>query len=112
MAMTEDEKLALTRQLCGLDSEEASDDLLSAYLGTARDLVLTRRNPFSGDPTGEAWEARYDRLQCEVATEMVLRRGAEGEVTHTENGISRQWNTGYVAGALLARVVPRAKVPS
>lgn len=109
MELSEDDKLSLTRSLSGLDEEVANDDLLYAYLGTAHDLILTRRNPFSDDPMAEEWEPRYDRLQCEVAAQMLLRRGTEGEVTHTENGISRQYVTGYVAGPLLARVVPKAR---
>lgn len=107
--MTEDEKLALTRTLCGQEPRDVPDEVLSSYLSVARDVVLARRNPFSDDPTGEDWEPRFDRLQCEIANDMVSRRGAEGEVTHTENGISRQWVTGYVAPALLARIVPRAR---
>lgn len=109
MGLSEDDKLSLTRSLSGLAEEVADDGLLYAYLGVAQELILTRRNPFSDDPTSEDWEPRYDRLQCEVAAQMLLRRGAEGEVTHTENGISRQYTTGYVAGPLLARVVPKAR---
>lgn len=107
--MEDAEKLNRVRVLGHLKEEDVEDELIQAYLDTARQLILDRRNPFSDDSSKEQWEPRYDSLQCEIAVDMIARRGAEGEVTHTENGISRQWVTGYVTSRLLSRVIPKAK---
>lgn len=108
--MTSDsEKVAFVRTLCGQGDGVVSDGVVSSYLQAARDLILTRRYPFSDDPTNEPWEHQYDILQCEMANEMIARRGAEGEVTHTESKVSRQWVSGYVSAPLLARVIPKGR---
>lgn len=107
MAMTDEEKAALTGALMG---DAPGDDVVEAYLGVARDLILEARNPFSADPTAESWEARYDRLQCEVAVELMSRRGAEGQTAHKENGVDRTWAEAGVSSSLMGRVVPRARV--
>lgn len=117
MAMTDSDKLALTLALCGIDAtdESSTTDVAlveSAYLPSARDAILAARNPFSADPTAEEWEPRFDRLQCEAAAELYARRGAEGEVTHNENGVNRTWGSAGISKHLMQRVVPRGKVPA
>lgn len=113
MAMTDAEKLGLALDLAGACDQtgEAARLMGSAYLPAARDAILAARNPFSADPSAETWEARYDRLQCEVAAAMYDRRGAEGETAHSENGVSRTWGSAGVPRHLMQRVVPRGKVP-
>lgn len=86
------------------------DATIHAYLGIARETILGLRNPFSSDPSGEEWETRYDGLQCEMAVDMYSRRGAEGEVSHSENGVSRTWEGSGVSRHLVERVVPRGRV--
>lgn len=107
--LSEEEKLYMVRASTGLDEEVVPDSLVRAYLAKAKSVIQERRNPFDDDPTAVEWEHRYDHLQCQIAEDMLSRRGAEGEVTHTENGISRQYKTGGVTAELLARVVPKAK---
>jgi hypothetical protein len=41
---------------------------------------------------------------------MLNKRGAEGEITHTENGVSRQYEDGDIPPSLLRRIVPMAGV--
>jgi hypothetical protein len=111
MAMADADKTSLACSLAGVPAGGADATLLSeTYLPLAMGVVLRERNPFSDDPEGEEWEARYDHLQCEVAVDMFSRRGAEGERSHNENGISRAWETGGVSKSLLARIVPRAGI--
>lgn len=96
--------------LCGV--EEGSKDaalLAGAYVPVARAAILALRNPFSKDPYGEAWEPRYDMLLCEWVAELWARRGGEGEVSHSENGISRTWAASNVSPSLVRRVVPRGR---
>ena len=37
--------------------------------------------------------AEYEMLQCELAARYFFRRGGEGEITHSENGISRGYGS-------------------
>lgn len=108
MALSDGDKVSLTRTLCGVE-EGAHDALLTSYLALARGRILALRNPFSADPDAEAWEPRYDTLQCEFAADMYNRRGAEGETSHTEGGITRKWGTDSVSRGLVQRVVPKGR---
>ena len=40
---------------------------------------------------------------------MFNRRGAEGEISHKENGVDRTWATAGVPKHLLSRIVPIGK---
>ena len=55
----------------------------------------------------DALPARYTDLQVRIAVVMYSQRGAEGETSHSESGVSRTWQG---LDALLAEVVPLAKV--
>lgn len=83
-----------------------SDAVLQDCLDSAAAAILAKRYPYAEELPTEL-PARYDDLQVRVAVVMYSQRGAEGEVTHSENGVSRTWNP---LDALLAEVVPMAKV--
>ena len=102
------EEIALVRTLAGDPS--ADDALAGAYLRVARGAILAARNPLADDPSSCAWEARYDTLLCEVAADLLCRRGAEGETAHKENGVDRTWASAGISRHLLQRVVPRGRV--
>lgn len=108
MALTDTDKLNLTKALAGGGSD-VTDALAASYLNVAKDKILAMRNPFSADPSEEAWEARYDTLQCEFAADMINRRGTEGELTNTENGVTRKFASDGVSPSLVRRVVPRGR---
>lgn len=87
-------------------------DVCESYIERAKELVLTRRHPYSDDPTAEAWEPRYNRLAVEIAASMWYKHGADGQTASRENGIYRAWDAAdaYVPSGLLQRVVPIAAV--
>ena len=101
------------RQLVGDVAHEVDPALVDVLVESARELVLTRRHPFSADPLAEPWEPRYDNLTCQIAAFMWEKMGAEGQTASRENGIYRAWNQddAYVPAGLLRRVVPIAAVP-
>lgn len=99
--MSENEKIALCKSL--IPDASVTDDVITAYLNLALQKILDRLYPFSSQ-TAEL-SSNYDMLQCELAVRMIARRGGEGEISHSENGISRTWaNTDDED--LLSRVVP------
>lgn len=86
--MTNDEKIAQMQEMLG---EEYSASLLSVYLRQAKQLILNKRFPFGEQPSDV--EAKYEQLQIELAISLFNERGAEGQKTHNENGVSRSWRT-------------------
>lgn len=109
--LTDEEKLRQVRLLTGA-GEEANDGIVAAYLSAARDLVLETRNPFADDPSQVEWEPRYDGVQCLIAADMLNWRGADNELKHSENGVTRERSASGVSKQLLQRIVPRGKARS
>lgn len=101
--MTDAEKLKMLEHLTG----ETEQDVLSTYLFLAKGVVLSRAYPYGGS---EEVPTQYDSTQVEIAAYMLNKRGAEGEITHTENGVSRQYEDGDIPPSLLRRIVPMAGV--
>ena len=99
--MSEAEKIALCQQM--IPDANVTTDMISAYLNLAMQRIVDRLYPFG--TTLMALPSRYDMLQCELAVRMIARRGGEGEVSHSENGISRSWDSADDMD-LLQRIVP------
>lgn len=87
---------------------EASDALINAYLDDAAEAILLRRYPF-GVPEGAYVPHEYSRIQCRLAARYILRRGAEGEDVHNEDGIHRSYAS-VNDEDLLMEVIQVAKV--
>lgn len=102
--MTLQEKLDLLKTMSG-ETDEAA---LSAYLGLAGDHVLRRAYPFAPDAT--IVPDKYARVQVEIACYLLNKRGAEGETAHSENGISRTYETASVPDSLLKQITPYVRV--
>lgn len=104
--MTELEKLTLCRVMVEQpeDAEGWSDDMLKRYLSIAGQKILNRAYPY--DETVVEVPRRYGYLQCEIAVYLLNKRGAEGELSHSENGISRSYENADVPDSMLRDVVP------
>lgn len=108
--MTEVEKLALCRVMVGEPStkEGWSDDDLNAYLNIAGRKIIEKAYPY--DDTITEVPRRYGVLQCEIATYLLNKRGAEGETLHSENGISRTYESADVPSSMLRDVITHCGV--
>lgn len=104
--MTDSEKITMAQTLIG--DEEATDALVSVYLEDAKSAILRRRYPF-GMPESADIEPIYEMLQVKLAVRYFLRRGGEGEIRHTENGIDRAYGS-VNDEDLMMEVTPFAKV--
>lgn len=65
---------------------------------------MARRFPFREWP--EELEEQYLDLQYRIAMDLFNKAGAEGETAHSENGISRTYESSWVSQQLLNEVTP------
>lgn len=101
--MTNEEKITRLTELISPDS--ADTELLFHLIEEAEEIVLNRRYPF-GVPDGAMVETRYENTQIQIALELYSKMGAEGQTSHSENGISRSYEAADVSPSLLKRIVP------
>ena len=98
--MTDLEQLKALLSINGTDE----DTMLTTYLNLAKMKILQKLYPF-GIPNGvEDIPSRYEARKIEIAMHLYLRRGSEGELTDTENGITRQYARGTVPPELLSDI--------
>lgn len=84
---------------------EAKESDLIAALEDAEEAIMARRHPFGDRP--ESLESKYYGLQIRLAVVLYNKIGAEGESAHSENGISRSYES---VDTLLSEVVPLGAV--
>ena len=107
--MTEVEKLSLLRIMVGQPNEgDWADDVLISYLTIAGRKIINRAYPYD-DAITEV-PRRYGYLQCEIACYLLNRRGSEGQVSHSENGINRSYESADVPESMLNEVIPHVGV--
>lgn len=99
--MNDQDKLNMLKNMVGTSD---SDGVLSTYLTLAGNKIIAKAYPF--DSSVSEVPEQYETLQVEIAAYMLNKRGAEGQVTHTENGIQRQYENGDVPSSMLKTVTP------
>lgn len=104
--MTDTEKLEMLKALIGTTT--LSDDALSVYLKIAGEKVLRRCYPFAASTQDYTVPERYETIQVELAANEIVKRGAQGQSSFSDNGVSRVYESEDV---LLNRIVPYAHVP-
>ena len=92
-----------------LRTGEPNEDILLDCLDSAKAAILSRRFPFG---SGELnLEPQYEDLQFRCALDIYNKAGAEGQLGHTENGISRSYEAAWISTQLLLEVTPYCGVP-
>lgn len=81
-----------------------SDAILQFYLDNAKDIICELRN--SSDV-----ELKYQNIQLAIALELISKIGAEGQTSHSENGISRTYESADISPSLLSKITPMARTP-
>lgn len=99
--MTNEEKLVALKTIVG---NSDSDEVLSTYLTLAGGKILAKAYPYNSEVSEVP--AQYHYLQIEIAAYMLNKRGAEGQTSHSENGISRTYENADVPSSMLKSVVP------
>ena len=96
-----DEKLDVLRRMTG---DGDGDDVLLAYLNLAGSAIIARRFPYGGAPA-EVPE-QFELRQLEIANYLLNKRGAEGQTAHSENGVSRTYESAGIPGSMLSDITP------
>lgn len=96
------DKLQTLKLLTGATDSE--DDLLLALLSLAEGKILERLYPY--DHSKETLPTRYVGKQIEIAVYLYNKQGAEGQIVHSENGISRTYESADVPESMLRGIAP------
>lgn len=88
--MTADEKITAINKM--LDIKE-DNDKLSVYLNFARDEILNKMYAFDNKPKDITdVPSKYEQVQIMAVLVGLTVAGAEGQNSHSENGISRSFS--------------------
>ncbi len=107
--MADSYKLTKLRLMVGANASE--DDLLLMYLTDAERAILNHLYPMDED-VAHTLPTRYESRQVEIAAYLYNKRGAEGETSHNENGISRSYENGSIPDSMLSDIIPYGSVIS
>lgn len=91
-----------------LRTNEPDEAILIDCLESAKAAILARRYPYGDWP--DELEPRFLDKQFLCALDLYNKIGAEGEQSHTENGVSRTYESAWISESLLQDIVPMAKV--
>ena len=101
--MTDEEMEARVQVLVG---DPRFDDFAEVYLGTAKQAIIARRWPYDENKTWDDVPETYHLLACDIAAYLINRRGSEGELSHSESGTQRTYDSSGIPDSYLRCVVP------
>lgn len=84
-------------------TDDKKDVLLLTYLDIAEQKLLDRLFPYDSE---KDLPERYELKQVEIAMYLYNKRGAEGETSHNENGVSRSYESADVPESMMRSVTP------
>lgn len=99
--MTEELKIAMVKAL----SDETNDEVISAFLTMAGQKIYSYGDPYH-TMTEEAYIALHEDAQIDAAAYMLNKRGWDYQITYTENGVRREYESGDLPASILRRIPP------
>ena len=107
----DEKKIALTAMLAGMNKDAEEDaNKISLYLCLAGHKILQRCYPFGAPKGKKQVPDEYGALQCEIAAYLINKQGAEGQTSHSENGVSRAYESGGVPESFLSQITPMGAI--
>ena len=98
----------MVKEILGI--ENASEDaVIDACLTAARKEILAWRYPSGSAPKGVP--AEYEMTQVFAVIAGYSQRGAENQLSHVENGITRTFAHSDMVDYIRANVIPMCGVP-
>jgi len=90
--------------------EEPDEAVFLDCIESARAAILKRRFPFGAtDKDKDAYMEDEQNLLYLCATDLYNRSGSEGQLSHVENSVSRQYESAWISESLLSSIVPMVK---
>ncbi len=99
--------LTITKAMLGFENTTEYDDIINDYLLIAKQTILNRIYQYGFESTEEV-PTYYEHIQCQIACYLFNKRGAEGETSHSENGITRSYADANIPNDLLKLIIPKA----
>ena len=99
--MTNAEKIVLVKAT----TEETDETVISAFLAMAGDAIVHYCDPY-GTQDAEELLTRYGGVQVRVTAMWLNKRGADGQLSHTENGTSRTYESADIPPSFLRELTP------
>ena len=87
------------------ENDDSKTGLVYEFLQEAQSEILSRRFPYGEYPA--EFPKEYENLAVKLAVVLYNKMGAEGENSHSENGVGRSYET---IDELLYTVVPKVGV--
>ena len=105
--MTMEQKIAKVRAI--LNDNVVTDSQIQAYLELARDEILSWGHRYSSE---ELVDVPWYEEPVQIMSVVVgySQQGAEGEIQHNENGISRIFNNDSMIGYIHKYIIPKVKI--
>ena len=97
----------ISRKLDRLDLSLGDDDIFDE-ISNAFEAINLRRH-FNPTPS-ILIEDKYKSLAYELCIASIVKEGAEGESSHSENGILRKYDSSGYPESMLQRIVPLARM--
>lgn len=108
--MTSAEKLQMAKTILRIN-DTSEDDLINTYLQAAEhEIIYWRYSLLSGDKIPTVCPAEYEMTQIMAVVAGYSIAGAEGETSHSENGISRVFKYEDMIAYIRSHVIPFARV--
>lgn len=101
--MNNSKRLETLKSMVG-NSAPAENETLTVYLSLAEEAVMNKLYPF-GNRDNKPIPGKYDYKVCEIACYLFNKRGAEGQTAHSENGISRSYESASIPDSMLKDVI-------
>jgi hypothetical protein len=87
-------------------SDTSKDDLLNVLLDDAGEEIINRVFPYNRNGITYQVPEKYYNKQIKIALWMFNKIGAEGQKSHYENGIKREWESSNLPNGLISDIVP------
>lgn len=88
---------------------DADTALIESCLYDAKQAILERRYPYGFD-ADQILEPQFRSRQIRAAVALYNKVGAEGQTSHSENGVQRVYTADDIPSAILNSISPVAKV--
>lgn len=84
--------------------DDTEDEVLTVYLNLAKQAVLNKLFPYGNGI--EMIPRKYEANVLQIAVYLYNRQGSEGEISHSENGINRSYESANIPAAYFNDIVP------